>query len=74
MPVENYRCPLFSICYQEVVGLFGNDAVSSVKHWSLLRRGDKAEVKSMALSPCEASISGIVVPLYVDPLNKYCSA
>lgn len=72
MPLQNCRGSLSSICYQGVA-LFGNHVMSGVKHWPLLCCGDKGEIKSMPLSLHEAFISGMMVTLYMDPLNKHCS-
>lgn len=75
MPLQNYRGSLFSTCYQEVDDFFGYDDMSAVKHWPLrLYIGHYAvEVKSMLFCPCKASISGMIVPVYMDPLNEHWS-
>lgn len=66
MPLQNYRASQSSTCYQEVTDLFENITVwGEVMCWTLYC-GGKVE-------PLWTSISGMMVPLYMDPLNKYWS-
>lgn len=71
MPLQNYRGSLSSICYRKLLislkwcNVRSKAFATEVVHW-ILYCGGKVE-------PLWTSVSGMMVPLYMDPLSKHWS-